>query len=249
MFSDEITTSDMFLDMPSGSQLLYFHLGMNADDDGFIASPKMVMRAIGSSEDELKILFAKKFLLPFESGICVIKHWRINNQIRKDRYTETRYTREKTQLFIRENGTYSFNPEGAIPVPKGHFLPSGNHLATNGQPSIVKVSKGKVSKEKKGEKKIVELPSWLNVSKWEEWVAYRKERRLTCTPTTLTRQIAFLARFQAQHESIIEKSITNGWQGLFELNNGVSAKPTNVLKTDNRSKLVKAMQEKAEKNA
>jgi hypothetical protein len=153
MFSDEITTTDAFLDMPGGSQLLYFHLGINADDDGFISSPKMIMRAIGASDDELKILYAKKFLLPFPSGVCVVKHWRINNQIRKDRYTETVYTKEKMQLFIRDNGSYSFNPENALPVPRGHFLPSGNQLATSGQPLVavveesrVELSKGKVSK-------------------------------------------------------------------------------------------------------
>lgn len=152
MFSDDITSSDVFLDMPPSTQLLYFQLGMNADDDGFISSPKMVMRTINSSADDLKILVTKKFVLNFDNGICVLKHWRINNQIRKDRYTETRYNREKAQLYIRENGTYTFNPEGALPVPPGHFsLPvlfSGNQLATNRQPSIGEVSIVKESEEK-----------------------------------------------------------------------------------------------------
>lgn len=126
MFSDEVTETDAFLDMPIGSQLLYFRLGMNADDDGFIASPKMVMRMIGATEDELKILFAKKFLLPFQNGICVIKHWRINNYIRKQLYNETKYSKERAMLFIRPNGSYSFNPEGAIPLPEGHFTTKEN---------------------------------------------------------------------------------------------------------------------------
>ena len=153
MFSDDITSSDVFLDMPASSQLLYFQLGMNADDDGFISSPKMVMRTIMSGADDYKILIAKKFILEFDSAICVLKGWRINNQIRKDRYTETKYIREKERLYIRENGTYSFNPEGALPVPKGHFtLPGlfpGNQMATIGQPSIVKLSKVKESREEK----------------------------------------------------------------------------------------------------
>lgn len=126
MFSDEVTETDAFLDMPIGSQLLYFRLGMNADDDGFIASPKMVMRMIGATEDELKILFAKKFLLSFQNGICVIKHWRINNYIRKQLYNETKYSKERAMLFIRPNGSYSFNPEGAIPLPEGHFTTKEN---------------------------------------------------------------------------------------------------------------------------
>lgn len=152
MFSDEITSTDAFLDMPTSSQLLYFHLGMSADDDGFIASPKMVMRVIGASTDDLKLLVAKKFLLQFESGVCVVKHWRINNQLRKDRYTETKYLPEKTQLFIRENGSYSFNPQGALPVPKGHFttesLQFGNQLATIGVRRRGKDSIGKIRESK-----------------------------------------------------------------------------------------------------
>lgn len=150
MFSDEITNTDAFLDMPTGSQLLYLHLGMQADDDGFISSPKMVMRMIGASDDELKLLFAKKFLLAFENGICVIKHWRINNQIRKDRYKPTTYEKEKNALFIRPNGAYTFNPDGALPVPNGHFVGEdlfGNQVATIRQPLVAagKVSIGKVS--------------------------------------------------------------------------------------------------------
>jgi hypothetical protein len=212
MFSDEITGTDAFLDMPSGSQLLYFHLGMQADDDGFISSPKMVMRVIGSSDDELKLLFLKKFLLPFESGVCVVKHWRINNQIRKDRYRETKYTVEKSQLYIRENGTYSFNPENAIPVPKGHFLTSGNQTATDGQPSIGKVSKGKESIESE-----VELPDFIDREVWNEWVQFRKEKKQKLTPTSIKRQLKFLTEHQKDYKAIIEASIQNGWTGLFAL--------------------------------
>lgn len=152
MFSDEITSTDAFLDLPKGSQLLYFHLGMSADDDGFVANPKMIMRVIGSSEDELKVLFAKKFLLAFDNGVCVVKHWRINNYIRKDIYKETKYIKEKSSLFIRENGSYSFNPDNAILVPKGHFTIKDKEFVdapyTDRTLSIGKVRIGKVSKDK-----------------------------------------------------------------------------------------------------
>lgn len=121
MFSDEITSTDAFLDMPKSSQLLYFHLGMNADDDGFIGSPKMIMRTLGSNDDDYKILIGKKFVIIFDSGICVIKHWRINNNIRKDIYKETKYSNERGILFIRENGAYSLNSTNAVVLPKGHF--------------------------------------------------------------------------------------------------------------------------------
>lgn len=107
MFSKQIVETDAFLDMPKSSQLLYFHLNMEADDDGFVASPKKVMRVIGSSDDDLKILTAKRFILPFESGVCVIKHWLIHNYIRKDTYQETKYLQEKNSLEIKENGSYT----------------------------------------------------------------------------------------------------------------------------------------------
>lgn len=106
MFSPDITESDDYLEMPGSSQNLYFHLGMNADDDGFV-NPKKIMRMIGATEDDLKILIVKRFVLPFKSGVVVIKHWLIHNLIRKDRYKETRYLEEKNLLKIKENGAYT----------------------------------------------------------------------------------------------------------------------------------------------
>lgn len=106
MFSSEIVSSDAFLEMPTSSRELYFQLGMYADDDGFV-NPKKIMRMCGASDDDLKVLLAKRFLLPFESGVVVIKHWLIHNMIRKDRYKETMYLEEKKTLNIKENRAYS----------------------------------------------------------------------------------------------------------------------------------------------
>lgn len=106
MFSPDIVDSDAFLDMPQSSQLLYFHLAMRADDDGFV-NPKKIMRMIGTGDDDLKVLLAKRFLLPFQSGVVVIKHWLIHNMIRKDRYKETQYLEEKRSLKLKENGAYT----------------------------------------------------------------------------------------------------------------------------------------------
>ena len=86
MFAKTIIDSDAFLDMPVTSQLLYFHLSMRADDDGFINKPKAIMRDCSCKEDDLRLLIAKKFIIPFETGIVVIKHWKIHNYIAKDRY-------------------------------------------------------------------------------------------------------------------------------------------------------------------
>lgn len=112
MLAKTITESDAFLDMPQSSQNLYFHLNMNADDDGFVNNPKKIQRTVGSSEDDLKILLAKSFLIPFESGVVVIKHWRIHNYIRSDRYKPTSYIEEKNRLAIKENGAYTMAPIG-----------------------------------------------------------------------------------------------------------------------------------------
>lgn len=107
MFAKTIIDSDAFLEMPQSTQLLYFHLSMRADDDGFINKPRAIMRVVGCKEDDLKILAAKKFIIPFESGIVVIKHWKIHNYIAKDRYTETKYKEEKATLGLDENGSYT----------------------------------------------------------------------------------------------------------------------------------------------
>jgi hypothetical protein len=107
MFSKDITGTDAFLDMPISSQLLYFHLGMEADDDGFIGSPKKILKIVGAGEDDLKILSAKRFILVFPTGVVVIKHWKINNYIQSDRYHETKYIEEKKALITKENGSYT----------------------------------------------------------------------------------------------------------------------------------------------
>ena len=98
MFSKVVIDSDAFLDMPLSAQALYFHFSMRADDDGFVSSPKRIQTYVGASTDDLKILLAKHFLIPFESGVVVIKHWKVHNYIQKDRYKETYYQAEKALL-------------------------------------------------------------------------------------------------------------------------------------------------------
>ena len=119
MFAKTIIDSDAFLDMPQSTQLLYFHLAMRADDDGFVNSPKTIMRVVGAKEDDLKVLFSKKFLIPFENGIVVIKHWRIHNYIQKDRYHETKYLEEKSSLYLDENNAYTQDRNSAKKLASG----------------------------------------------------------------------------------------------------------------------------------
>lgn len=114
MFTMKIVDSDAFLEMPLSTQCLYFHLNMRADDDGFIGNTKRIMKIIGASEDDLRLLIAKRFVLTFEDGVIVIKHWRMHNTLSRDRYAETSYTDEKKMLLLKDNGSYSLT--GGNPI-------------------------------------------------------------------------------------------------------------------------------------
>ena len=114
MFAKTIIDSDAFLEMPQSSQLLYFHLGMRADDDGFVNKPKSIMLICRANDDDMRLLITKKFIIPFDSGVVVIKHWKIHNYIAKDRYSETKYIDEKASLLFDENNAYTQNDEACI---------------------------------------------------------------------------------------------------------------------------------------
>lgn len=148
MFAKSIIDSDFFLDMPQSTQLLYFHLSMRADDDGFINNPKSIMRNVKCNEDDLKLLTAKQFIIPFESGVVVIKHWRIHNYIKSDRYKSTIYQEEKNRLSL-ENNTYTISGTTVEPerIQDGTEMePQWNHTGTG----MDTQSKEKIGKERKG---------------------------------------------------------------------------------------------------
>lgn len=107
MFAKTIIDSDAFLDMPLSTQALYFHLSMRADDEGFINNHKKIARMVGASDDEVKVLIAKNFIIAFESGVIVIKHWKLHNYIRGDRLRTTNYCDERASLDVKNNGTYT----------------------------------------------------------------------------------------------------------------------------------------------
>lgn len=127
MFSADVVCTDKFLEMPASSQALYLQLGMKADDDGFVSAPKQITRMTNASEDDFRILISKGYIIPFDSGVIVIKEWRVNNYLRKDRYTETRHLKEKSALEI-VNDVYvisgKLNSVSASGVPYG--IPDGN---------------------------------------------------------------------------------------------------------------------------
>lgn len=143
MFSKTIIDSDAFLDMPLSTQALYFHLSMRADDDGFVNNPRKIQRMIGSSDDDLKLLMVKQFLIAFESGVVVIKHWKIHNYIRNDRYKPTIYQDERKQLEECETKAYELG------------IPNGYQMDTQ-----VRLGKISIDKDSIGERSIEEeIPS------------------------------------------------------------------------------------------
>lgn len=132
MFTQKIIDSDAFLDMPLSTQALYFHLNMRADDDGFVNNPKRIQRTIGASDDDLKLLIAKRFVIGFNSGVIVIKHWRMHNTLRKDRYNPTQYQDELSLLDVKENNAYT-EKQNELPYHENEIVettwqPNGNHL-------------------------------------------------------------------------------------------------------------------------
>jgi len=140
MFSLKIVDTDEFLDMPPTTQNLYFHLCMRADDDGFVSNPKKIMKVVNAATDDIKVLIGKKFVIPFDSGVCVIKHWKIHNLIRQDRYTETEYKDEKNLLIEQDKKYQLVNGKQIV-------IPIGNQSPTVGMHRLGKVRLDKNSKD------------------------------------------------------------------------------------------------------
>ncbi len=116
MFSLDVVDTDAFLDLPLSSQALYFHLGMRADDDGFVTSPKRIAAVVSASPDDLKLLAVKGFIIPFDSGVCVIRDWRKNNYLRPDRYTPTTFSDEKALLIESDSHCYQLLDTAGLPT-------------------------------------------------------------------------------------------------------------------------------------
>ena len=155
MFAKTIIDSDAFLDMPLSAQSLYFHLSMRADDDGFINNPKKVQRMIGAADDDLKLLVLKKFIIPFETGIVVIKHWKIHNYIRQDRYKETVYQEEKRRLNVEENKAYTLRGIGTEGTPETPGLPYVTP-AVDQRETQVRLGKDRLGKDRLGKDRLGE---------------------------------------------------------------------------------------------
>ena len=148
MFTKKITDADEFISLPSSTQALYLHLTMSADDDGFNNQIQMAMYKAHAGVDDLKILLAKRFIIQFSNGVIVIKHWRMANALRKDRYTATAYQEELKMLKIKDNGAYSIEDDNVV----AKWLPDGCQTVAPGKDSIDKDSIGDVSENKNNNK-------------------------------------------------------------------------------------------------
>lgn len=155
MFSKKIIDSDAFLELPLSTQCLYFHLAMRADDDGFLNNAKKIMKIIGAAQEDYEQLVQGRFVIQFDDGICVIKHWRIHNYLRSDRYKGTQYTEEKSRLYLKENGAYTLNKEKAVTSLSTIGIPDGNQMDTAGIPLVTKrLTQDRIGKDRIGKDSI-----------------------------------------------------------------------------------------------
>lgn len=226
MFSLSVIDTDLFLDMPLSTQALYFNLSMRADDDGFIGNPKKIQRMIGASDDDMKVLIGKQFLIPFESGVCVIKHWRIHNYIQPDRYNPTFYKLEKSML-AEDNKTYNL-------LMDTECIQNVSTMDTQVRLGKDRLELGKDSIEvekKKGRKKKVTKKTYNQIiddytdneelkRAILEFIKMRTMNKSKLTDTALKLNLNTLDKLTNDEEmkiKILEQSIMNSWKGVFPL--------------------------------
>lgn len=229
MFSKTVISSDLFIDMPVSAQLLYFHLGMCADDDGFVNNPKQIQRGVGCNIDDLKILQAKGFIIPFDSGVIVITHWNINNQIRKDRYRETSFKNELSLIAKDENGIYITTDNQTAT----NRQPTDNHLETQysiGKVSIVKDSLGEGESEPNGSPPPPSKPYKKKYGEYENVLLFDEEyqRLKTEIPNTdemIEKLSSYIASKGAKYKS--HYATIRNWH-----KREADVKPQHQIKTD-----------------
>lgn len=216
MFAKTIIDSDVFLDMPLSAQALYFHLGMRADDEGFINNPKRVQKMIGSNDDDLRLLQAKKFLIPFPSGVMVIKHWKMHNYIQKDRFKPTVYVTERALLRQKDNKSYTLDTDCIQNVS------SSDTQVRLGEGRIGKVNNIEVEGEAPTQFDIILNETEEELRKpLKEYIEYREFNDRPLNPTGLRYIISELRNLSncdiETSKGILKQSIRNGWFKLVPL--------------------------------
>jgi hypothetical protein len=212
MFSLDVVDTDDFIDMPTSARELYYSLGMRADDDGFI-TPKRVMRMVGASEDDLKVLVAKGYVIPFESGVVVVRHWPVNNYIQKDRYTKTKYQTELDMLGTDNAGAYKLASGVAVTPVVNAMDTERIHSGYTGK---VRLGKGDA---KASQPTMTAFDSALN--------EFTKMRKAIRKPLTDRAKELIVGKLESMYPGdeprqikCLEQSIENSWQGVFELKQG-----------------------------
>ena len=231
MFAKTIIDSDVFLDMPLSTQALYFHLSMRADDDGFINNPKKIQRMVGGSDDDMKILIAKKFIITFDSGVIVIKHWKMHNYIQSDRYKSTVYLEEKAMLEVSENKSYKVAGNQCIQdvsildtqvrLGKDSIELGKDSIELLDEPcgSDLLETKENLTKHRKQNNKQYSDDSDLNETILS-FIKFRKDIKKPMNDHTIDLLIKKLEKMDPiikNQIEILNQSMVNGWQGIFPL--------------------------------
>lgn len=210
MFSLGVLETDAFLDMPLSAQALYFHLNLRADDDGFVGNPKRITQSIGANLDDLKLLVAKRFLIAFEDGVIVIKHWRMHNAIKKDRYTETNFTEDLKMLDIKENGAYTLKDVARL---ENKWSANGAQMEQTCSADKIRLDKVKEREEEYSKEKTdtivsVQKKKSLIESEFEEiWAKYPKKNG---------KQNALRDYIKARKSGVERETIENGLDAYIE---------------------------------
>ena len=223
MINASVVSNDLFVDMPLSAQCLYFHLNVNADDDGFVDSPKRIQRSIGACDDDLKLLIAKGFIIAFQSGVIVITHWKMHNTIKKDRYAKTIHTKELNQLYVEENKAYS--------LLGSEMDPDWNQNGTKMDPQI-RLDKNRLdknrldkNKEEKSETFVSVLDAYTSNSDLRDALdgyvqMRRKSKEFTVRALKLNlKKLDSISSDDYTKAEIVNKSIERGWKGFFPLSN------------------------------
>lgn len=239
MFTQKIIDSDAFLDMPLSAQALYFHLNMRADDDGFVNNPKKITRYVGAADDDLKILLMKRFVIGFDSGVIVIKHWRMHNTLKSDRYHPTDYQDEFAQLSVKKNKAYTDHPQIASEPPRP-LPPSEPNRSQSGSTSEPENRLGSdidlgLDKDREDKKRKADAFAVFAGDDDELLAALRdfaKMRKSIKKPLTDEAAKRLLSKLQKDFPredwvAVINQSVDHCWQGLFPLKDGAAQSQRN----------------------
>lgn len=239
MFSLSVVDTDRFLEMPSSTQALYFHLGMRADDDGFVAAPKSIAAICGCSVDDIRLLAMKGFVQAFETGVLVIIDWKENNKIRKDRYTPTKFTHEKMLLDGNQNGNQSDTQTATEWLPQDRLgkdrigkvrESKADNAALPPSPADSEKVKPKRKRQEQAQETIADIFRTFAGSDTElekaltDFNALRAANKKPLTPRAaelICKKVTSLAKEAGVRNThgymiaILEQSIERGWDGVW----------------------------------